>query len=84
MAPKVFHIDVMSPDKMIYSGLAQSLVAPCTFGYLGVLADHAPLVANVVSGKIALKKETGELLEIACATSGFLEVIKNKATLLLV
>ena len=83
MAHKLFHVDIVSPDKSIYNGAIQSLVVPCELGYLGVLADHAPLVANIVRGKITLKKDSGEILEISSKSRGFLEVNKNKAILLL-
>lgn len=83
MAYKLFHVDIVSPDKSIYNGAIQSLVVPCELGYLGVLAGHAPFIANIVRGKITLKEDSGETLEISCKGRGFLEVIKNNATLLL-
>lgn len=80
---KVFNLAIITREKTLYEGKASSLVAPCEFGFLGVLADHAPLVANVVSGKIVLKKDTGEPLTFYSKGKGFLEVMENSVTLVL-
>lgn len=80
---KLFHIDILTEKQQLYSGLASSLVLPCALGYLGVLANHAPLIANVMPGKIILKKDTGEALEFKSQGKGVLEVLKNNVTLLL-
>ena len=72
----------MTPDETKYEGSAVSLIAPSELGYLGVLADHAPLVANLSRGTITLREESGKTT-IFSSTSGFLEVLKNTVTILL-
>jgi F-type H+-transporting ATPase subunit epsilon len=78
-----FTLKIITPEKTVFDGKAVSLVAPCAFGYLGVLAHHAPLVANVVKGKITVRKETGESLTFTSGGKGFLEVLKDNVTLFL-
>jgi len=80
---KEFSIEIISPEKNIYSGKIISLVAPAQLGYLGVLADHAPLAANTVSGKIILREASGRVVNIETKATGFLEVLNNHVTLLL-
>ena len=83
MFTKTFQVGVYSRDKIIYEGKVVSLIAPSAFGYLGVLADHAPLVAKLSSGKITIRTLDGNTRLIDSASGGFLEVLQNQATLLL-
>jgi F-type H+-transporting ATPase subunit epsilon len=80
---KLFDITIISPEKTMYEGKAFSLIAPCEYGYLGVLADHAPLIANVTSGKITVKKELDTPQIFDFKGKGFLEVLNNNVTILL-
>ncbi len=83
MAHKLFKVDIVTPEKTIYSGTGLSLVVPSESGYLGILADHAPLIANLVSGRITLKKYSGEVQSIEVKDKGFIEVLENRVNLLL-
>ena len=80
---KTFQVGIYSSDKIIYEGQIVSLIAPSELGYLGVLADHAPLAAKLSAGKITLRLPGGKINVIDSSTKGFLEVLKNQVTLLL-
>ncbi|MDD5432381.1 MAG: F0F1 ATP synthase subunit epsilon [Candidatus Omnitrophica bacterium] len=80
---KFFSFSIVTPEKIIFQGKLLSLVVPCEGGYLGVLASHAPLIANIVPGKIFLKEATGTHQTIDSQGNGFLEVLKNNVTMLL-
>ena len=81
---KTFNLTILRPDKIIYQGRALSLIAPCENGYLGVLADHAALAANVVGGKISVReKQAAEPLVFHSEGKGFLEVLNNNVNLVL-
>jgi F-type H+-transporting ATPase subunit epsilon len=80
---KVFQIGIYSADKVIYEGEAVSLVVPSESGYLGVLALHAPLVARLKSGMIRFKDLSGKTATINISQPGYIEVLQNKATILL-
>ena len=80
---KVFDVEVVTRDGCMYSGKAVSLVAPSGYGYLGVLADHAPLIASLEKGTIRLRDAAGKLSTIDFKVSGFLHVVRNMATILL-
>lgn len=79
----VFHINISTPDKLIFEGDIQSLVAPGETGYLGILANHAPLVTTLVPGKISIRDASGKVRNISSAGNGFLEVFKNNAVLVI-
>jgi F-type H+-transporting ATPase subunit epsilon len=80
---KSFNLSIITPDKIAYEGKAVSLVVPAALGYLGVLADHRPLVSNIVNGKITLTEGSGKMLTFHCKSKGFLEVLKNNVTIIL-
>jgi len=78
-----FKLTIITPEKTFFEGTVVSMVAPCELGYLGVLANHAPLAANTLAGKIRIKKDSGEWVTFYSKGKGFLEVFKNNVTLLL-
>ncbi len=80
---KIFQFSIYSSDKAIYEGQVVSLIAPSESGYLGVLADHAPIAAKLKPGIITFKDITGKTASISVETQGYLEVLQNKATVLL-
>lgn len=80
---KTFNLSVLSSEGVIYSGKTVSLVAPSEIGYLGILADHAPLAANLGSGKISARGEDGGEKKFDSVGSGFLHVLKNEVTVFL-
>jgi len=80
---KTFKVGIYSPEQTIYSGEVVSLIAPSVEGYLGILAEHAPLAVKLSSGKITLRFPSGDIRVIDVSGPGFLEVARNQATLLL-
>ena len=82
MSDKTFHLEILTPERTIYAGEVVSLTAPGGLGSLGVLANHAPLVTTLTPGKIAFREASGGSKTMLSAGEGFLEVYKNRATLL--
>lgn len=80
---KDFKLTVITPEKKLYEDRVFSLVVPAALGYLGVLADHAPLVASLVRGKITIKDVSGGSLFFSVQGKGFLEVKNNNVTIVL-
>jgi len=80
---KTFKLNIMTPEEAVFKGEVYSLVVPASLGYLGVLADHAPIITNLKAGKIILKENSGKETVIHNKAKGFLEVGNNKAIMLL-
>ena len=80
---KLFQVNIITPEKAVYEGRVSSLIAPGELGYLGVLANHAPLITNLVPGKISFRDDSEKLTTIDSQGKGFLEVLNNNVTLLL-
>jgi F-type H+-transporting ATPase subunit epsilon len=78
-----FHVSILTPEKQIFEGESTSLIVPAELGYLGILANHAPLIANLKPGNITFRSIFGSESKIANKGKGFIEVIGNKATILL-
>ncbi len=83
MNEKTFDLNIITPEKAVYSGKVVSLVAPSESGYMGVLADHASLMASTTKGKITAKEPSGKAFELDTPAGGFIEVKKNVVTILL-
>jgi F-type H+-transporting ATPase subunit epsilon len=81
--PKTFHADILTSEKTIFKGEVVSLVVPAELGYLGVWANHAPLIARLKSGNIILKDALGRQETFSFKGRGFLEVCKNQALIIL-
>ena len=80
---KEFKVSIYSPEKTVFEGDALSLIVPAEKGYLGVLANHAPLIASLRQGKIIIRKSAQETITVASLGRGYLEVGDNTATILL-
>jgi len=80
---KTFSVNIVAPEKTFYKGKVFSMIAPAETGYLGVLANHAPMVTTLGSGTITLREESGTTKTIDFKGKGFLEVLNNEVTLLL-
>ena len=82
MADKSFHVEVVSPDRELYSGSATFVIAQTTVGELGVLAGHEPLLGELVpSGFVAIVDENGTR-KAAAVEGGFLSVTGERGTIL--
>ncbi len=82
MSERLFKINIATPEKTLYEGEISSLIAPGELGYFGVLVDHAPLIANLVPGKITIKGGDVKPTIFNCKSTGILEVLKNNVNIL--
>lgn len=74
---KSFKVMIVTPDKTAFEGDAISAIVPGLAGYLGVWANHAPLVGAVVPGVVFLRiDEAGSEKHFAVGT-GFVEISDN-------
>lgn len=78
-----FDLSITTQEKTLYHGRASSLIAPSSLGYLGVWADHAPLIAMLTNGRIILKEDPNEQKVFESKAGGVLEVMANNVTILL-
>lgn len=78
---KSFRIEILTPQKAVYSGEAEALMLKGVLGYFGVLAGHAPLIARLTPGKLKLTRDGKE--SVYQAGAGFVQVGKKRVSVLL-
>jgi F-type H+-transporting ATPase subunit epsilon len=78
---KSFHVDVVSPEATVWSGEATFVVARTPDGELGILADHEPVLASLVTSAVVVEGADGSRTTIG-VHGGFLQVLNNQVTLL--
>jgi F-type H+-transporting ATPase subunit epsilon len=78
---KTFKLEIVTPERMVLSRDATSLVVPGVDGYLGILADHAPLMAELTIGEIRIIDPDGHEHHIA-TSGGFMQVADNVVRIL--
>lgn len=73
-------VSVMSPERTVFEGEADSVIAPAWDGELGVLRGHAPLMALLGEGQVRVRR--GSNTEHFHVSGGFLQVVNNRVTVL--
>ena len=74
-------LEIITPDKKIYSGDVDAVKLPGAEGSFGILKGHAPIIATLKKGivKITDSKKRVENIEI---NGGVVEVLNNKIIVL--
>ncbi len=76
------HVDVVSAEESIFSGLAEFVVLPGEVGELGILPGHMPLMTRIKPGAVRLKLLNQEQEELIFVAGGILEVQPGLVTVL--
>jgi len=76
------HVDVVSAEESIFSGLAEFVVLPGEAGELGILPGHMPLMTRIKPGAVRLKVPQQEQEELIFVAGGILEVQPGLVTVL--
>lgn len=79
--PLTFHLDIVSTEKVIFSGTAHMLIAPTEMGEIGVLARHAPLLTLLRPGLVRVVREP-DYDESFFVSGGYVEVQPHIVTVL--
>ncbi len=69
-------VSVISPEKVLFEGVARAIVAPAFDGEIGILPMHAPLMTLL--GKGTLRLETAEGDRRFTVQGGFLQVVDDQ------
>ena len=77
----MLNVELVSPEKKVFSGEAVSVSARTLEGDLGILTDHAPLLGVLVDGEVVIKGTDGSTNSFNVA-GGFLSVSNNRVSIL--
>jgi F-type H+-transporting ATPase subunit epsilon len=76
------HVDVVSAEESIFSGLAEFVVAPAAMGEVGIYPRHAPLLSLIKPGAVRLKLPDQAEEMVIFVSGGILEVQPGVITVL--
>lgn len=75
------HVDIVSAEKEIFSGLAEMVFAPAELGEVGISPRHAPLISRLKPGEVRVKVSDNEIYPFY-VSGGMLEIQPNLVTIL--
>lgn len=75
------HLEIITPDKKIFSGDVKSVQLPGSEGSFGLLKNHAPLISTLKIGKVKIVDEQ-QLTQIFDINGGLVEVLNNNIIIL--
>ena len=76
------HVDVVSAETLLFSGVATSIVIPGERGELEVYPRHAPLVTKLKPGSVRVKRPDGQDEELIYVNGGLVEVQPDVVTIM--
>jgi F-type H+-transporting ATPase subunit epsilon len=74
------HLDIVTPERVLFSDPVEMVTAPGTLGEFGVLPGHAAFATTLETGEVSIKKESQVLF--GAISGGFVEVGGDKITIL--
>jgi len=74
-------LEIITPDKKLFSGEVKSVQLPGSAGSFGVLKNHAPLISSLKKGNVKVVDKQKKTLSFPIK-GGVVEVLKNKVTVL--
>jgi F-type H+-transporting ATPase subunit epsilon len=69
-------VSVVSPERTLFEGEAESVVAPAFDGEVGILSHHAPMLTLLGTGQLRVRAGGGE--QRFAVAGGFLEVADDR------
>jgi len=81
MSEKTFHLEIITPKQVVFSGEVIDFVAPGAGGIFEILRNHAAFISSIHIGVVRLRHADGEN-EYLATSGGFVEVQNNKVKFL--
>lgn len=77
---RTLHVEIVTAERELYNGEAEIINAPSADGQMGILPEHAPLLALLGVGPLKIRLHGVE--DIIFISGGFLEVSNDRVTVL--
>jgi F-type H+-transporting ATPase subunit epsilon len=74
-------VELVSPERILYSGEAEMVIARTTDGEIAFMTGHAPFIGSLGVGAVTIRTTEGDDLR-AAVHQGFVEVTGDKVTVL--
>jgi F-type H+-transporting ATPase subunit epsilon len=76
------HVELVSPERILWTGEADMVIARTTDGELAFLTGHAPLIGALGIGSVRIQPAGGGTEVVAAVHGGFVEVSHDRVTIL--
>lgn len=76
------HVDVVSAEALLYSGIAEFVIVPGERGELGIYPRHAPLVTRLKPGSVRVKVPNQDEEELIYVSGGLVEIQPDVITIM--
>ena len=76
------HVNIVSAEKLLYSGTAEVVIAPGARGELEIYPRHTPLLTTLKPGSVRIKVPDQAEEEVIYVSGGILEVQPHIVTIL--
>lgn len=76
------HVDIVSAEAAIYSGLAEFVVVPAEMGEVGIYPRHTPMLTRIKPGSVRIKSPDKTEEDLIYVSGGILEVQPGVVTIL--
>ena len=74
-------VEVVSADRVVWSGKVVNIIAKTVDGDIGILPNHAPVLAILVPGGVEIYTEDNQR-EIVAVDGGFISVARERVSIL--
>ena len=75
------HVELVAPEKILYSGEADMVIARTTDGEIAFMTGHAPFIGSLGVGAVTIRASDGDDV-LAAVHQGFVEVTDDRVTVL--
>ena len=73
---KNLHLNIVSPEKIIFDGNVQIVTLPGSMGAFSILPGHAPIISSLSKGIVSFRTEDSEEHSVE-VQGGFIEMNNN-------
>ena len=77
---KIFQVEIITPERIFYTGEASMIEFTSVEGEMGVYKNHIPLTTVLAPGIVTITEDGGQ--KKAAVHAGFAEILGDKVTLL--
>jgi F-type H+-transporting ATPase subunit epsilon len=75
------NVELVAPDRMVWSGEAEMVIARTTDGDIGILPGHEPTLGVLVPSPVRIRRDGQDEL-VAAVHGGFLSVTRDSVSIL--
>lgn len=72
-------LKIVSPEKIVFDDIIESIIVPGTMGQFEILEHHAPIISSLEKGVVTYKTKEGK--QSVNINAGFVAVKKNEVNL---